>query len=129
MLRTLLILVAESACLLGSSGPGGAMEGVEVTELPGADSQLVQHHVALLLPVQLLHVLVRTHAELSTPMITNQIYQLVVSKLFSTKVISEQAKNMQAFVLQFPDREVNRSPLWARGTTYYIKDVVNTRFE
>ena len=58
----LLGLVAETTGLVGPGGSRRAMDVVELTELPAAQTQQVAHHVALLLVVQLLHVFVGSHA-------------------------------------------------------------------
>ena len=60
---TLLVLVAEPPGLVGPGGPGAAVDLGELAVLPAAHAQQVPQHVALLLAVQLRHVLVRSHGE------------------------------------------------------------------
>merc|ERR1719334_977254 len=57
----LLGAVAEAAGLIRAGGPRGAVDGGELAILPAAHAQQEAQHVALLLAVQLLHVLVRSH--------------------------------------------------------------------
>lgn len=57
----LLRAVAQPARLVRTTGPGTTVQLGELTVLPDADAQQVAHHLALLLPVQLLYVTVRTH--------------------------------------------------------------------
>lgn len=57
----LLGAVSQTTRLVGAAGTRAAVQLGELTILPDADTQQVAHHLALLLPVQLLHVTVRTH--------------------------------------------------------------------
>lgn len=52
---------SQTARLVGAAGTWAAVQLGELTVLPDADAQQVPHHLALLLPVQLLYVTVRTH--------------------------------------------------------------------
>jgi len=53
--------VAQAASLVGPSGARGTVDTVELAVLPTPHTQQEAHNITLLLPVQFLHVLVRTH--------------------------------------------------------------------
>jgi len=60
---TLLVLEPEPPGLVGPGGPLDPVDSSELTVLPASNAKQVAHHVALLLAVQLRHVLVRSHLE------------------------------------------------------------------
>jgi hypothetical protein len=62
-LFTLLVLVTQPPGLVGSRRSWHTMDPCELPVLPAADAKEVAHDIALLLAVQLRHVLVRTHLE------------------------------------------------------------------
>ena len=62
-LITLLVLVTQPPGLVGSCWPRHTMDSCELPVLPAADAKEVAHDIALLLAIQLRHVLVRTHLE------------------------------------------------------------------
>jgi hypothetical protein len=59
--ETLLVSVAHASGLVRTGGARCAMQPCELTILPGADTQQVPHHIALLFTVQLRHVSVGSH--------------------------------------------------------------------
>ena len=61
--KTLLVLVSQTPGLIGTGGPGDAVDLGQLAVLPTADTQKVAHDITLLLAVQLRHVLVRAHLE------------------------------------------------------------------
>ena len=61
---TLSASVAQTASLVGPGGLGRPVDTVELAVLPAPHTEQKTHDIALLLPVQLLHVLVRSHLEL-----------------------------------------------------------------
>lgn len=60
---TLLVLVAESPGLVGAGGSGGTVHPVQLAVLPASDTEKVPQDIALLLAVELGHVLVGSHGE------------------------------------------------------------------
>ena len=58
---TLLSFVAKTTSFVRSSGMWRSVDRSQLSVLPHANSQQKAHDIALLLPVQLLDVLVRTH--------------------------------------------------------------------
>merc|ERR1719244_1068656 len=59
--KSLLGLVSQSASFVWSCGTGTSVNLGELTVLPAPNSQQVTHHITLLLPVELRHILVRPH--------------------------------------------------------------------
>ena len=59
--KALLVLVAETTGLIGSGGPWHTVNLGQLAILPASDTKQVSHHIALLLAIQLAHVLVRAH--------------------------------------------------------------------
>lgn len=59
----LLGLVAQSAGLLRASGTRTAGDNVDLSVLPGADTQKEAHHIGLLVAPDLLHILVGSHVD------------------------------------------------------------------
>ena len=59
--QTLLGFVSKTTCLIRSSRARSAVNRCQLSVLPNTDSQQKAHHIALLLPIQLLDVLVCTH--------------------------------------------------------------------
>ena len=60
---TLLVLEPEPPGLVGPGGPLDPVDSSELAVLPASDAKQVTHNIALLLAVQLGHVLVRDHLE------------------------------------------------------------------
>ena len=70
--QTLLGFVAESTSFVRSSGARSTVNRRQLSVLPDTDPKQETHHVTLLLPIQLLDVLVRTHLEVRRLPVTIQ---------------------------------------------------------
>merc|ERR1719333_590726 len=64
--ESLLGFVSQSASFVGSGGTRSSMNLGKLAILPTPDSEEIPHDIALLLAIQLGHVLVRTHPDLVT---------------------------------------------------------------
>jgi len=58
---TLLVLVAQPSGFVRPGGPRDPVNAGQLAILPASDAEQVAHHIALLLSIQLGHVLVRAH--------------------------------------------------------------------